>query len=103
MTVVVSFVKPKGIGSVHAPGVGTVRIRENIALPGTTTGTLAEGEVALVANAETSMVAAALGTTPDAAATASTVATQAGVGVGAGQSMTFNGAVGDKVNVKVVT
>lgn len=103
MTVVVSFVKPQGLGSVHAPGVGEVRIRENITIPGSTTASLLNGEVAIVSNAETSMVAAALGTTPDAATTTASAVSQAGVGIGAGQSLTFNGKVGDKVNVKVVT
>lgn len=102
MTVVVSFVRPYAVGSVNAPGVGEVRIRENITIPGTTTATLQDGEFAIVMNGEADPVAAALGTTPDAAATASTAATQAGVGIGAGASLTFGGKPGDKVNVKAL-
>lgn len=102
MTVVVSFVKPFGIGSVFAPGVGQVRIREDITIPGTTTATLEDGEFAIVMNGEVDPIAAALGTTPDAAATAQTAATNAGTGIGAGASLTFGGKPGDKVNVKAL-
>lgn len=102
MTVVVSFMKPSGVGSVNSPGVGKVRIRENITVPGTTSASLQDGEVAYVANGEADMVAVALGTAPDAAATASTAATNAGTGLGSGLGLAFVGAVGDKVNVKAL-
>jgi hypothetical protein len=103
MTVVVSFIKQAARGS-EASGVGQVRVRENIAIPGTTTATLQDGELVIVGNAETSMVAVAFGTTPDAAALAKTGATSAGMPVAAGAlSYPIIPAVGDKINVKVVT
>ena len=100
MTVVVSFVRPRGAGVI---GMGGVRVREDITIPGSTTATRQEGEIVIIGNAETSMVAVAWGTTPDAAATASTAATTAGVCVGAGAvSYPIDPAVGDKINVKAV-
>jgi hypothetical protein len=103
MTVVVSFVKPHTRGGVT--GMGRVRVRENITIPGTTTAALDEGEIVIIGNAETSMVAIAWGTTPDAAATAENFpTTSAGVCVGAGAvSYPAGPRTGDKVNVKVVT
>lgn len=102
MSVIISFVTPKGIGSIHAPGIGTVRVREDESLDGTTTATVAEGEVVIVANNETSMIAVAFGTTPDADATAATAATSAGVAIPAGQSLALVPAEGDKINVKAL-
>lgn len=103
MTVVVSFVTPKGIRSVHAPGIGAVRIRENITIPGTTTATLLDGEIAVIGNGENSMVAVAFGTSPNADAVASTAATSAGVAIPAGQSVAIAPNAGDKINVKAVS
>lgn len=104
MTVVVSFITPKGIGSVDAPGVGRVRIRENLAVGGTTVASALQGEVVIIGNGETSMIAAAFGTTPDAAATAETVATSAGVPIASASiGVPLMPAAGDKVNVKTVT
>lgn len=102
MTVVVSFVKPHGAGVV---GMGRVRVRENITIPGTTIATRQDGEIVIIGNAETSMVAVAWGTTPDAAATAETPdVTTAGVAVAAGAvSYPIEPKTGDKINVKVVT
>lgn len=101
MTVVVSFVKPQGAGVI---GMGRVRVRENIAIPGSTTALAEDGEVIIIGNAETSMVAAAWGTTPDAAALAATAVTTAGVPIGAGDvSYPIQPKVGDKVNIKAVT
>lgn len=103
MTVVVSFIKQTARGS-EASGVGQVRIRENITVPGTTTATLLPGELVVVGNAETSMVAVAFGTTPDAAATLATGATSAGLPVpSGGLSYPIIPAFGDKINVKAVT
>jgi hypothetical protein len=103
LTVVVSFIKQASRGS-EASGVGKVRVRENITIPGTTTAKVEDGELVIVGNAETSMVAVAFGTTPDAAATASTSATSAGMPVAAGAvSYPIIPATGDKINVKVVT
>jgi len=104
MSVVVSFLTPKGVGSVSSPGIGDVRVRETLALNGTTTAAANEGEVVIIGNTETSMVFAAFGTTPNAAASASTSATSAGFPIGAGQ---VTGAIllkkGDKVNVKALS
>lgn len=102
MTVVVSFITPATRGS--ASGINTVRVRENITIPGTTTEYAQPGEMVVVGNAETSMVAVAFGTTPDAAALAKTIATSAGMPVPAGGlSYPISPNAGDKINVKVVT
>lgn len=101
MTVVVSFLRAKGAGVI---GMGSVRVRENITIPGTTTNTALEDEIAIIGNAETSMVAVAWGTAPDAAALAGTSATTAGVAIGAGAvSYPISLKSGDKINVKAVT
>lgn len=103
MTVVVSFIRQAARGS-EASGVGKVRVRENITIPGTTTATVQDGELVIVGNAESSMVAVAFGTTPDAAALASTSATSAGMPVPAGQmGFPIIPTTGDKINVKAVT
>ena len=103
MTVVVCFVTPKGIGSAHAPGIGDVRVREDITVPGSTTATAAEGEVVIIGNGEAAMVAAAFGSVPDADATDETSSTSAGFPVAAG-SVTGGIVVreGDKVNIKAI-
>lgn len=95
MTVVVSFVRPKNLYS--ASGIGSVRVRENLAVGGTTSATAEDGEMIVVGNGETSMVAVAFGSgSPDAANT--------GFALGAGQvSLPIVANAGDKVNVKTVT
>lgn len=104
MTVVVSFIRPKGVGSVDAPGVGSIRIREDITIPGTTTATVEDGEVVIVGNGETSMVAVAHGITPDAAAAESTHETSAGYPVAAGTvSDPFVPDTGAKINIKAIS
>lgn len=101
MTVVVSFIKPQGAGVI---GMGDVRVRENLAVTGTTTAQAQDGEIIIIGNNETSMVAVAWGTTPDGAALAKTAATTAGVPIGAGAvSYPITPKPGDKINVKVVT
>jgi hypothetical protein len=101
MTVVVSFIRATGAGVI---GVGGVRAQERVTVPGTTVTTALNGEVVIIGNGETSMVAAAWGSTPDAAATAETTATSASVAVPAGGlSYPINPKFGDKVNIKVVT
>lgn len=103
MTVVVSFITPRGAAD-ESNGIGAVRVRENITIPGTTTETAKAGEMIVIGNAETSMVAAAFGTTPDAAATVQTTATTAGFPIGAGMtSYPIVPPLGAKVNIKVVT
>lgn len=101
MTVVVSFIRASGAGVI---GVGSVRIQERITIPGTTTATALEGEYVIVGNGESSMVAVAFSTAPDAAALASTSSTNAGMPVGAGAvSHPISMRAGDKVNIKVVS
>lgn len=103
MTVIVSFITPAGIGSVDAPGIGACRIRENITIPGTTSASLLPGEIAIVGNAETAMVAIAFGTSPDAAATSASGSTSAGYPVPAGQnSDPIVAPAGSKINVKAI-
>lgn len=103
MTVIVSFIRPAGLGALNAPGLGACRIRENITIPGTTTATLQPGEFAIVGNAETAMVAIAFGTDPDAAATLATGSTSAGYPVPAGQnSDPIVAPAGSKINVKAI-
>lgn len=104
MAVIVSFIRPKGVGSVNAPGIGSVRIREDITVPGTTTATVEDGEIVIIGNNEATMVAVAHGTTPNAAATASTTATSAGYPVAAGAvSDPFVPDTGAKINIKAIS
>lgn len=103
MTVVVSFIKSVS-GGVNASAVGECRVRENLTVGGTTTATVLNGEMVVIGNAETSMIAAAFGATPDAAATASSGVTSAGFPVPAGQnSYPLLPPAGSKINVKAVT
>lgn len=102
MTVVVSFVSPRSIGSASA--IGRVRARENLSVGDTTTNTVQEGEMVVIGNAETSMVAIAWGSSPDADATAESETTSAGVTIPAGgQSYPLEPRTGGKINVKAVT
>lgn len=94
MTVVVSFIRPRVSGV--ASGVGSVRKRENVAVGGTTTTTAESGEIVIIGNGETSMVAVAFGSAPDAAVNGVPVA--AG---GVSYPLFLNS--GDKINVKAVT
>lgn len=103
MSVVVSFVKTKGIGSVEVQSIGEVRARETLALNGTTTASVQAGEIVLVGNAETAMILVAFGTTPDAQATSSTSATSAGIPVPPGSiGIPLVPPVGAKINVKAL-
>jgi hypothetical protein len=91
------------MGSIHAPGIGQVRARESLTIPASTTATFANGEVAIVVNGESTAVAIAFGTTPDAAATAASAATTAGVVIAAGGWLPIVGKVGDKINAKSIS
>jgi hypothetical protein len=71
-------------------------------LPGVTTDTAQAGEVAIVGNAGTSMVAIAYGSVPDAAATASTAVTGAGFPLAPGAVALLPVRTGDKVSVKAL-
>jgi hypothetical protein len=102
MTVVVSWVTSRGTG--YATAIGRVTAQERVTVPGTTARATLQNEMAVVGNGETSMVAVAWGSTPDAAATSETALTSAGVAVPAGGlSYPLDPKVGDKINVKVVT
>jgi hypothetical protein len=103
-TVIVSFTAAKGIGSINAPGIGAVRARTDITMPaGGTTGTASlDGEVAVIANGGTVIVAAAFGTTPDGTATAATAATSAGFGVPPNTTVTVPVPAGVKINIAPV-
>ena len=103
MAVQVLFFSPKGIGSINAPGVGQVRLREALAIGGVTTGAAEHREAVVVFNGEASPVLVAHGSAPDAAATEATPATSAGYAVPAGQcSPPFMVATGAKVSVEAV-
>jgi hypothetical protein len=56
----------------------------------------------IIGNAETSMILVAFGTTPDAAATAETAATSAGVPLGAGAVMALMVKENDKISAKAL-
>ena len=81
MTVVVSFITPGilGVGGWAGAGVGRVRIQERLTIGNSTSGATALNEIALIGNGETGMIAAAYGTTPDAAATMIVYPTPAGL------------------------
>ena len=102
MSVTVSFVTAGGANSAPGIGIKRVRVKEVVSVPGTTTATAIDGEMIVIGNGEASMVAVAIGTAPDAAATAENGAvTTAGYPVGAGQvSDPFIGVAGAKVNIK---
>lgn len=100
MAVQVLFFSPKGIGSINAPGVGQVRLREALSLGDVTTGAAEHGEAVVVFNGEASPVLVAHGSAPNAAVTEATPATTAGYAVPAGQcSPPFMVATGAKVSV----
>lgn len=102
MSVIVCFVLPRPLGFIGTPVVGEIRVREDIALDGTTTASTQDGEVIIVANNETDMVAGAVGTTPDPDATAKTTATSAGFPIPAGQTQVFFPATGAKFSAKAL-
>lgn len=103
MAVQVLFFTPKGIGSINAPGVGQVRLREPLALGGVTNGVAEHREAVVVFNGEATPILVAHGTAPDASATDATPATTAGYAVAAGQcSPAFMVATGAKVSVEAV-
>lgn len=100
MPVKVSFMRPGYIGSLSAFGVGDCRICETVTVPGSTTATLQDGEIAVLVSTEASEVVVAHGTAPDAAATAMTSTTSAGYAMGAREGLLVAGKAGDKINIK---
>lgn len=100
MAVKVSFVRPAGIGSVDAPGIGACRVCETLTVPGATTAAAQDGEIAVIVSTESSAVVVAHGSTPDAAATAQTSATSAGYAVPPSQIVPIVLRAGDKISIK---
>ena len=81
----VIFFSPRGIASIDAPGIGDVRVREVVAVPGMTETETRDGEIVLIANEGTGSILAAYGKSPDAAALVSTSSTSAGLLIQAGR------------------
>lgn len=102
MSVIVSFVTPRGAGSVHAPAIGDCRIRETVPVPGTTTASAQDGELVLICSMEAAVVLAAHGTTPDAQAVAATTATSAGYPIPTSGIVPVIPNEGEKINFKAV-
>lgn len=103
MTVVVSFCRARGMrGNSANPVIGGVRVREDLELDDVSTATVQDGDVVLIGNAETDMIAVAFGTTPDADATAETADTSAGCPVPAGQTLALIPPAGSKISVKAL-
>ena len=103
MAVTVSFVRPGNLVSYPGIGIGQVRKMEVLSVSGTTTTTAEDGEFIVIGNDESSMIRAAIGTTPDADATSENGAvTTAGYPIGTGQvSDPFVAFAGAKVNVEL--
>ena len=104
MTVVVSFIRGAQIAQ-GASGVSSVRAQERLAVGSTTTNSTQVGDTVLIGNGETSMIAVAFGTTPDAAAADSSTfpLTSAGMPIAAGAvGVPIVPGAGYKINVKAV-
>jgi hypothetical protein len=97
----ISFATARGVGSINAPSVGSVRVRENFAtLPATSTNVSADGEIAIVCNnSTTTAISCAFGPTPDATALAATAATSAGFAIGPGEVVKLPVPAGYKVGL----
>lgn len=102
MSVVVAFMKPGGLGSVSAVGVGQCRARETISVPATTAISAQAGDIAFIVSTESVTVLAAHGTAPDAQATDATPATTAGYALPPNVPIAIAVRVGDKINVKAL-
>lgn len=99
----VIFFTPKGVGSIHSPGAGSIRCREAVTAPGVTANTVREGEAVVVYNGDAGAVLIAHGITPDAALTEETAESSCGFPVPAYQaSVPLVAAVGAKISVKAV-
>ena len=103
MSAVVCFVTAVSSGG-GGTAAGTIRKKEVLTVPSSTTITANAGEYAIVLNTETTGVLVAFGSTPDAVAVTATTATTAGLGIPAGLDSALLGplAQGDKVNVKAI-
>lgn len=101
MTVKIAFLTPKGVSSIDVQLLTGARKYENITVPGTTTASALEGEVAVIVNDEASTVSFATGTAPDAATATAVAGSTAGTPVPAGQTAVIGLNKDDKINVKV--
>lgn len=103
MSAVVCFVTAVS-GGAGASAAGTIRKKEVLTVPSTSTITANAGEFAIVLNTETDGILVAFGSTPDAVAVTATSATTAGLGIPAGLDSALLGplATGDKINVKAI-
>lgn len=102
MAVVVAFMKPGGLGSIAAVGIGQCRVRETLTVPATTTASAQAGEIALILSTETAAVLAAHGAVPDGQAVAAGNDTTAGYPVAPNLPVAVATKVGDKINVKAL-
>jgi hypothetical protein len=104
MTVTVTFISPTSLGS-GAMGVGIIRAQERIAVGATTTAVTQTGESVVIGNGETTMIAVAYGTTPDAAALNNNTfpVTSAGMPIGPGSvGLPISPGPGYKINAKAI-
>lgn len=99
----VVFFRAEGLDTNDNPAVGGVRVREVVAIGDTSAALTAQREVVIVYNDESTAILVALGSAPDAAATTSSDATQAGFPVGPNRhSPPLVGPVGSKVSIKAL-
>ena len=103
MSAVVCFVRAVS-GGAGSSAAGSIRKKEVLTVPSTSTITANAGEYAIVLNTEATAILVAYGLTPDAQATTETSATTAGLGVPSGLESALLGplAQGAKVDVKTV-
>lgn len=103
MTVVVAFCKAAGVrGNSANAAIASARVREDLALDGVSTETVEAGDIVIIGNAETDMIAVAFGIDPDADTTAADADSTAGIPVAAGDVVAFTPVVGSKVSVKAL-
>jgi hypothetical protein len=103
MAAVVCFVTAVSSGG-GGTAAGSIRKKEVLTVPSTSTITANKGEYAIVLNTEATAILVAYGSTPDAQAVTETGATTAGIGVPTGLDSALLGPLGqgDKVDVKTV-
>lgn len=102
MAVIVTFTRPGGLGSISSVGMGRARAMESVSVPGTTTIATQEGEMAIVVSTETDVILGAIGSTPDAQATAATDVTSAGFAISPGVPYPVALQTGEKLNFKAL-
>ena len=100
MAVKVSFMKPRWAGAVGVMSYGQCRVAETVTVPGVTTAVTQDGEIMLVTSTEAAAVVIATGTTPDAAATAQTALTTAGMALEPLSTQVVYPNTGDKISIK---